>query len=112
MEQNLPAGQSVIRVMPNTSSMLKESATAISAGRFTTESEMEEARELLRTIGQVFIIQEEQMDIFTGVAGSGPAYFYYLMEHIEKNGYRIWIVPGSGKRDRCTDHLWCSKNDA
>ncbi|MGX1264204.1 pyrroline-5-carboxylate reductase [Rossellomorea marisflavi] len=93
MEQNLPAGQSVIRVMPNTSSMLKESATAISAGRFTTEIEMEEARELLSTIGQVFVIQEEQMDIFTGVAGSGPAYFYYLMEHIEKTATESGLSP-------------------
>jgi pyrroline-5-carboxylate reductase len=93
MEEQLPKGQSVIRVMPNTSSMLKESATAISAGSFTSDEEMEEAKELLTCIGEVYIIDEEEMDIFTGIAGSGPAYFYYLMEHIEKAGVEGGLTP-------------------
>ncbi len=83
MEQHLPAGQQVIRVMPNTSSMIGESATAISAGSYTNNESMLLAKELLESIGKVYEIPEEQMDIFTGVAGSGPAYIYYLMEHME-----------------------------
>ncbi|WP_077620303.1 pyrroline-5-carboxylate reductase [Bacillus sinesaloumensis] len=83
MEQHLPEGQQVIRVMPNTSSMIGESATAISAGSYTTTDNMSLAKELLESIGEVYEIPEEQMDIFTGVAGSGPAYIYYLMEHME-----------------------------
>ncbi|WRP04782.1 pyrroline-5-carboxylate reductase [Rossellomorea aquimaris] len=93
MEEQLPAGQPVIRVMPNTSSMLKESATAISAGRFTSREDIENAKELLSSIGEVFVIEESQMDIFTGIAGSGPAYFYYLMEHIEKTGAEAGLDP-------------------
>lgn len=93
MEEQLPAGQPVIRVMPNTSSMLKESATAISAGRFTSREDMEIAEELLSSIGEVFVIEESKMDIFTGIAGSGPAYFYYLMEHIEKAGAEAGLEP-------------------
>jgi pyrroline-5-carboxylate reductase len=93
MEEQLPAGQSVIRVMPNTSSMLKESATAISAGRFTSEDDMKSAKELLSSIGEVYVIDESEMDIFTGIAGSGPAYFYYLMEHIEKTGAEAGLDP-------------------
>ena len=42
----------------------------------------------MNAIGEVYIIPEEQMDIFTGIAGSGPAYFYYLMEHMEKEGIK------------------------
>lgn len=41
---------------------------------------------LLSEMGEVYTIQEEQMDIFTGIAGSGPAYFYFLMERIEEAG--------------------------
>jgi pyrroline-5-carboxylate reductase len=93
MEKQLPAGQSVIRVMPNTSSMLKESATAISSGRFTSENDMRNAKELLSSIGEVYVIDESEMDIFTGIAGSGPAYFYYLMEHIEKAGAEAGLDP-------------------
>ncbi|MEH7238722.1 pyrroline-5-carboxylate reductase [Bacillus sp. JJ1562] len=83
MEQHLPVGQQVIRVMPNTSSMIGESATAISAGSYTTNENMLLAKELLESIGAVYEIPEDQMDVFTGVAGSGPAYIYYLMEHME-----------------------------
>lgn len=86
MEYNLEEGQQVVRVMPNTSSMIGESATAISKGKYTAKSKLEDAKELLSCIGEVYVIKEDKMDIFTGIAGSGPAYFYYLMEHIEKAG--------------------------
>lgn len=86
MEENLKAGQQVIRVMPNTSSMIQESATAMSPGKNTTKANMDDVKELLSCMGKVFLIEEEQMDIFTGLAGSGPAYFYYLMEHMERVG--------------------------
>ncbi|MBN9656272.1 pyrroline-5-carboxylate reductase [Halobacillus sp. GSS1] len=86
MEERLNEGQQVIRVMPNTSSMLRESATAISPGRFADMDNVLVAKELMKSIGEVFIIEEDKMDVFTGIAGSGPAYFYYLMEHIEETG--------------------------
>lgn len=86
IERFFEEGQQVIRVMPNTSAIAEESATAISSGAWTNEDNMKDASSLLRCIGSVYTIQEEQMDIFTGIAGSGPAYFYYLMESIEKAG--------------------------
>lgn len=84
IEDELDGEVPVIRVMPNTSSMVGESATAIAGGRFVTMSHMVTAKDLLTAIGQVFVINEEQMDVFTGVAGSGPAYFYKLIEHLHK----------------------------
>ncbi|MCM3005454.1 pyrroline-5-carboxylate reductase [Priestia koreensis] len=84
MEVRLHDNQPIIRVMPNTSSMMQESATAISTGQHVGMDHVLTAKELLSCIGEVYVIEEEKMDIFTGIAGSGPAYFYYLMEHIEK----------------------------
>ncbi|WP_417900470.1 pyrroline-5-carboxylate reductase [Bacillus haimaensis] len=84
MEEGLLGNQPVIRVMPNTSSMIGESATAISTGSHVGMDHVMDAQAILSTIGKVYTIEEEQMDVFTGVAGSGPAYFYYLMEHMEK----------------------------
>ena len=86
MEDHLKDGQQTIRVMPNTSSMIQESATALSPGRHTDMDSVLHVKELLSCMGKVFLIEESQMDIFTGLAGSGPAYFYYLMEHMEKAG--------------------------
>ncbi|UAL52718.1 MULTISPECIES: pyrroline-5-carboxylate reductase [Metabacillus] len=86
MEDHLRMNQQVVRVMPNTSSMIQESATALSPGRHTAVDNVLAVKELLSCMGKVFLIEEEQMDIFTGIAGSGPAYFYYLMEHMEQAG--------------------------
>ncbi|MFC0189336.1 pyrroline-5-carboxylate reductase [Fictibacillus aquaticus] len=86
MEEHLSQNQPVIRIMPNTSSMVEESATALTAGKHTKMDDVLEVKELLESMGEVFIIEENKMDIFTGIAGSGPAYFYYLMEHMEKAG--------------------------
>ncbi|MDQ0861845.1 pyrroline-5-carboxylate reductase [Bacillus sp. V2I10] len=86
MEDHLNSDQQVVRVMPNTSSMIQESATALSPGRYTVMDNVLAVKELLSCMGKVFLIEEEQMDIFTGIAGSGPAYFYYLMEHMEQAG--------------------------
>lgn len=86
MERHLQYGQPVIRVMPNTSSMISESATAISTGTFTQRNQVDLSIQLLSSIGKVFEINENKMDLFTGIAGSGPAYIYYLMEHMEQAG--------------------------
>jgi pyrroline-5-carboxylate reductase len=86
MEDHFNLNQQVMRVMPNTSSMIQESATALSPGRHTAMDNVMLVKELLSCMGKVFLIEEEQMDIFTGIAGSGPAYFYYLMEHMERAG--------------------------
>ncbi|OHR71816.1 pyrroline-5-carboxylate reductase [Bacillus sp. HMSC76G11] len=86
MEDHLNLNQQVVRVMPNTSSMIQESATALSPGRHTAMDNVLAVKELLSCMGKVFLIEEEQMDIFTGIAGSGPAYFYYIMEHMEQAG--------------------------
>lgn len=84
LEEEFKAEIPVIRVMPNTSSMIGESATAITGGKYVTMQHIILAKKLLAAIGQVFVIAEEEMDIFTGVAGSGPAYFYKLIEHLQK----------------------------
>ncbi|MDN4073213.1 pyrroline-5-carboxylate reductase [Fictibacillus terranigra] len=84
MEEILPEGQPVIRIMPNTSSTIGESITAITGGQSVSMEHIELAKELFSAIGRVKVIDEEQMDVFTGIAGSGPAYIYYVLEHIEK----------------------------
>lgn len=86
LEKNMPIGQQVIRIMPNTSSLISESVTAMSPGKNTGEQAIAEGKKLLSKMGSVYLIEEDKIDIFTGIAGSGPAYFYYLMEQIEKAG--------------------------
>ncbi|MBS4172965.1 pyrroline-5-carboxylate reductase [Bacillus sp. FJAT-49736] len=84
MENYLNKKTQLIRVMPNTSSMVGESATALSSGKYTSKESIALATEIFRGIGEVYQIEEKHMDLFTGIAGSAPAYFYALMEEMEK----------------------------
>ena len=70
----------VVRAMPNLGSAVRASATAVSAGRFTDRDDLDAAKDLLVAVGPVFEVDEDRMDAVTAVAGSGPAYVYYLME--------------------------------
>jgi pyrroline-5-carboxylate reductase len=86
IEHYLPKNQPVVRIMPNTSSTIGESATAIAPGKHVSAEQLNMVTELVATFGEAFVIKEEQMDVFTGMAGSGPAYFYKLMEHFTETG--------------------------
>ena len=84
IEQQLIGNNPVIRVMPNTSAMIGESATTIAAGDKATVEQMEIVQRLMQSIGTTTMIKEEEMDAYTAVAGSGPAFYYYMVEAIEE----------------------------
>ncbi|TQR35526.1 pyrroline-5-carboxylate reductase [Brevibacillus brevis] len=70
----------IIRTMPNTSSAVGLSATGLCANPFVQEEHRELATKLFEAIGTVYEVAEEELDIITGLSGSGPAYIYYLVE--------------------------------
>ena len=76
----------VIRAMPNTSSFVQASATAITNGRWASDAHLELAQILFSAIGTSVVVQEELMDAVTGLSGSGPAYFYYVFESLLEAG--------------------------
>ncbi|HEY2765265.1 MAG TPA: pyrroline-5-carboxylate reductase [Pseudonocardiaceae bacterium] len=79
-ERRLPDGVPVVRVMPNTPMLVGEAMSAVSAGRFATEAHLELTEELLGSVGKVVRVPENQQDAVTALSGSGPAYFFYLVE--------------------------------
>lgn len=73
---------SIIRAMPNTPAMVDQGATALFTGNASTES-LNHAKELFEAMGKVVIVDNEEMiDAITAVSGSGPAYFFLLMEEM------------------------------
>ncbi|UYZ14219.1 pyrroline-5-carboxylate reductase [Brevibacillus sp. WF146] len=76
----------IVRTMPNTSSAVGLSVTGLSANRFVTEEQLRAATALFEAIGSVHIVPEDELDIITGLSGSGPAYIYYLAEAMEGAG--------------------------
>ena len=79
-ERRLPDGVPVVRVMPNTPMLVGEAMSAISAGRFATDAHLELTEQMLGSVGKVVRVPESQQDAVTALSGSGPAYFFYLVE--------------------------------
>ena len=80
IERGLPAGPAVVRCMPNTPALVDEAMTAISAGSRATQAHLQRADELLSAVGRVVRVPESQLDAVTALSGSGPAYFFFLVE--------------------------------
>lgn len=70
----------VVRAMPNMAAVIGEAITVISAGSSAKKEHMDLAREILEMVGDVLEMDEKHLDAVTAVSGSGPAYFFYLME--------------------------------
>ncbi len=84
IENALETSNSVIRVMPNTSAMIGQSATTIAGGAHTTKEQLQLVEQLMQAVGTTAIIKEEEMDAYTALAGSGPAFYYYMVEAMEQ----------------------------
>ena len=73
---------SIIRAMPNTPAMVDQGATALFTDNASTEC-LDHARGLFEAMGKVVVVEnEETIDAITAVSGSGPAYFFLLMEEM------------------------------
>jgi pyrroline-5-carboxylate reductase len=70
----------VVRAMPNTPALVRLGACAIAAGSTATPDDVAWARTILEAVGTVDQIDEAELDAFTGVAGSGPAYLFLVAE--------------------------------
>jgi pyrroline-5-carboxylate reductase len=76
----LPEGTPVVRVMTNTPALVDEAMTAISPGAFATSAHLSLAEEMFAPLGRTLRVPESQQDAVTALSGSGPAYFYFLVE--------------------------------
>ncbi|MFC1631586.1 pyrroline-5-carboxylate reductase [Candidatus Omnitrophota bacterium] len=72
----------VIRAMPNMPAQVGQGITAISKGRYARLKHIRLARLLFGCIGEVVQVREGLMDAVTAISGSGPAYFFYLIENL------------------------------
>ncbi len=70
----------VVRVMPNIGARIGSSVTCISQGASATDEDMDFTLDLFEYIGEVKQIDEGMMDAATAVSGSGPGYFFYLLQ--------------------------------
>lgn len=88
LEDGLPAGSRVIRVMPNTPALIQEGAAALCRGASAKAEDMEKALCLFGAVGVAVEVPESMMDAVTGLSGSGPAYCFMFIESLIEAGIR------------------------
>ncbi len=88
----LGGGVPVVRAMPNTPALLGCGATALYAADGVSQAHREQAERILRAAGVVtWVDDEDLMDPVTALSGSGPAYFFLLMESMAEAGAALGL---------------------
>ena len=85
-EAKLPAGVPVVRVMPNAPMVVGAGVSALAKGRFASQQQLTEVAALFDAVGSVLTVPESQLDAVTAVSGSGPAYFFLMVEALVDAG--------------------------
>ena len=83
----------VIRVMPNTPALVGKGASGYALGAGATTADAELAETLLGAVGYVCQVSEDDLDAVTAVSGSGPAYFFFMLEAMIAEGVAQGLSP-------------------
>jgi pyrroline-5-carboxylate reductase len=94
VERRLGEGLGVVRVMTNTPVLVDEAMSAISAGVHATEEHLRRTEEIFRPVGKTVRVPESQQDAVTALSGSGPAYFFFLVEAMIDAGILLGLPRG------------------
>ncbi|MCC2031341.1 pyrroline-5-carboxylate reductase [Microbacterium allomyrinae] len=83
-EQILGDGVAVLRSMPNTPALVGRGVTGLAAGSHAGAADTDVVKRLFETVGTVVDVSEAQIDPLSTISGSGPAYFFLLVEEFTK----------------------------
>lgn len=87
---NLP----IVRAMPNSAALVGSGATGLYANAATDAAMRAQAESVLRAVGvTAWVADEDQLDIVTALSGSGPAYFFLMMEALERAAIDQGLAP-------------------
>lgn len=93
LEAALPAGQAVVRTMPNTPAKLGRGVISVSPGTHCSPEQLQRVKELFASAGTVVEVPEDQVDSVGAISGSGPAYAFYLAEAMAAAGRELGLDP-------------------
>ena len=91
VEEILEKKARVVKVMPNTPALLGEGMSAVCKGENATQEDFETVKKIFSSVGKVVDAKESDIDAITGVSGSGPAFYYYIIDSIAKAGEKLGL---------------------
>jgi pyrroline-5-carboxylate reductase len=92
IEQRLEAKAAVVRVMPNTCSVVNVGMAGICRGNSATDRHVEMARAMFDAVGRTVVVDEKNMDAVTGLSASGPAFAYIILESLAEAGVKVGLA--------------------
>jgi pyrroline-5-carboxylate reductase len=82
----------IVRCMPNTPALLRQGVSGLFATAEVNADQRQQAQELLSAVGiALWLTEEQQLDAVTAVSGSGPAYFFLLIEAMTAAGVKLGL---------------------
>ncbi|MGF6459230.1 pyrroline-5-carboxylate reductase [Pseudomonas frederiksbergensis] len=89
---NWLGAQPIVRCMPNTPALLRQGVSGLFATSEVSADQRQQAEELLSAVGiALWLNEEQQLDAVTAVSGSGPAYFFLLIEAMTAAGVKLGL---------------------
>ncbi len=83
----------IVRCMPNTPALVRTGATALYASDKVSDEQKDLAEKILRSVGiSLWVDHESELDAVTAVSGSGPAYYFLLMEAMEQAALELGLA--------------------
>lgn len=97
-EERLPDGVAVVRVMPNTPSVVGAGVSAVSGGRAATDADLDLVERVLAATGLVLRVAEKDQDAVGALSGSGPAYVFYVVDALAEAGVLLGLTRDVARR--------------
>lgn len=95
----LGGGNAVVRVMPNQPALLRKGISGLYANRATTPEQLITAKAIMSAVGPVITVHSEQdIDAVTAISGSGPAYFFLLIDMLAETGASLGLEAGAARQ--------------
>ncbi len=94
LDKWLGGNLAIVRCMPNTPALVQTGATALYANAQVSDSQRQQADQILRAVGiALWVDDEAQLDAVTAISGSGPAYFFLVIEAMQAAGEELGLAP-------------------
>jgi len=98
LQTRLGEGARIVRGMPNTPALVLSGAAGIALGPGCTDADAEAARQIFDAVGVTEMVDERDLDAVTALSGSGPAYFFYLVECLVNAAIAEGLAPEAASR--------------
>ncbi len=98
MRNTLTGNPAIVRAMPNTPALVRSGATTLFANAFVSAAQKQLAEEIFNAVGHtVWLDDEQHIYTVTALSGSGPAYFFLLMEALQEAAVELGLPANIAK---------------